>query len=199
MSRDYFYQEWPPRLEGDRGQVRVTPLVTHRPLYPSVFNHGLRLLTSVRQPIKRPWLARRAQASRAILNLWCRAVSARSQLKPLCRGLGVAVFFGSFSSAVRRNEHKNIGQLLSGHNNTGTEYLLNSRLPSTSFMGYRSAINIFLVVLPPKRNIPRPSSRKAESGDARIYAANLVQKYIKILIKTEFTRKTSSLVSNFCL
>ena len=28
----------------------------------------------------------------------------RNQLKPLCRGLGVAVFFGSFSSAVRRNE-----------------------------------------------------------------------------------------------
>ena len=28
----------------------------------------------------------------------------RNQLKPLCRGLGVAIFFGSFSSVVRRNE-----------------------------------------------------------------------------------------------
>jgi len=33
----------------------------------------------------------------------------RSQLRPLCRGLGVAVFFGSFSSAVRRNEQDPFG------------------------------------------------------------------------------------------
>jgi hypothetical protein len=31
-------------------------------------------------------------------------VSPRNKLKPLCRGLGVAIFFGSFSSVVRRNE-----------------------------------------------------------------------------------------------
>ena len=48
---------------------------------------------------------RRGKGSRAIPKPWWRAVSARNQLHPPLKGaLGVAVFFGSFSSAVRRNE-----------------------------------------------------------------------------------------------